>query len=120
VKEKPDSDPLNEQMKEEMPEPVISAPEIAVADFQTQLRAVANKYYGMEHFLKYTCGKNVGVTLNGQETDFATLCTKLAELKSDKKIKKLSVHLIKNETTHCIVGMIVTLKEKEGLLKKIF
>ncbi|MFT4023899.1 MAG: PKD domain-containing protein [Flavihumibacter sp.] len=120
VKEKPDASPLNEQLPQEKPAPDITAPAISANDFEQQLRAVANKYYGADHFLKYTCGRNVPVTLNDKETDFEKLCQQLASLKNDRKIRKLSVHLIKNEKTNCIESMIITLKTKDGLLNKIF
>ena len=103
------------------PPAVAKAPEISSADFDLQLRAVANKLKTAANFSDYFCGNlNVQVNLNGQMMTFTELCNKFSALKNDKKIKRLTVQLVKNENTNCIITMFVTLKERESLFNKIF
>lgn len=91
------------------------------AQFETALRAVANKQKTADGFSPYFCGNlNVQANLNGQMMPFTELCNKFSALKSEKKIKKLSVQLVRNEQTNCIITLFVNLKEKEGLFNKIF
>lgn len=112
--------PVTDSVKKEEP-PVVKAPDISNEQFETQLRAVANKQKTAESFAPYFGGNlNVGANLNGQMMPFTELCTKFSALKSDKKIKKLSVQLVKNDKTNCIIALFVNLKEKEGLFNKIF
>ncbi|MBN9384130.1 MAG: PKD domain-containing protein [Chitinophagaceae bacterium] len=103
-------------------EPVVTkAPEISDAGFEVLLRAVANKQKTADHFAPYFCGNlNVQANLNGQMMPFTELCNKFSALKSEKKIKKLTVQLVKNEQTNCIIALFVNMKEKEGLFNKIF
>lgn len=124
VPERPDTEPLDEQLNQvaKIAEPVIvKAPDISGPEFENQLRAVANKYKTAQSFSDYLCGNlNVQVSLNGREISFIELCNKISSLKSDKKIKRLTVQLMKNEQTGCVIALFVTLKEKEGVLNKIF
>ena len=112
------------QAAEEVPKPepvVTKAPEISSQDFENQLRAVANKFKTADNFSPYLCGNlNIQVNLNGEMMSFTALCNKFSAMKSEKKIKKLSVQLVKNDQTGCVVTMFVNLKEKEGLFNKIF
>ncbi|MDO6429312.1 PKD domain-containing protein [Flavitalea sp. BT771] len=109
-----------DSVKKEEP-PVVKAPEISDAGFEVLLRAVANKQKTADHFSPYFCGNlNVQANLNGQMMPFTELCNKFSSLKSEKKIKKLTIQLVKNEKTNCIIALFVNLKEKEGLFNKIF
>jgi hypothetical protein len=100
---------------------VTKAPEISEVGFEVLLRGVANKQKTAENFSPYFCGNlNVQANLNGQMMPFTELCNKFSALKSEKKIKKLSVQLVKNEKTNCIIALFVNMKEKEGLFNKIF
>jgi hypothetical protein len=111
--------PQDSVKKEEAP--VVKAPEISDAGFEVLLRAVANKQKTADHFSPYFCGNlNVQANLNGQMMPFTELCNKFSSLKSEKKIKKLTIQLVKNEKTNCIIALFVNLKEKEGLFNKIF
>ena len=111
--------PRDSVKKEEAP--VAKAPEISEVGFEVLLRAVANKQKTADHFAPYFCGNlNVQANLNGQMMPFTELCNKFSALKSEKKIKKLSVQLVRNEKTNCIIALFVNLKEKEGLFNKIF
>lgn len=123
VHDRPDTAPLDEQMNPEaIPEPaIVKAPDITGPEFERQLRAVANKYKTAQSFSDYLCGNlNVQVSLNGREISFTELCNKISSLKSDKRIKKLTVQLMKNERTGCVIALFVSLKEKEGLFNKVF
>ena len=103
-------------------EPVVTkAPEISDAGIEVLLRGAANKQKTAENFAPYFCGNlNVQSNLNGQVMPFTELCNKFSALKSEKKIKKLSVQLVKDEKTNCIIALFVNMKEKEGLFNKIF
>ena len=112
--------PAGDSVKKEEP-PVVRAPEVSNEQFETQLRAVANKQKTADSFAPYFGGNlNVEANLNGQMMPFTELCNKFSALKSDKKIKKLSVQLVKNDKTNCIIALFVNLKEKEGFFSKIF
>lgn len=123
IAEQPQTAPLNDQLNPAatlVPEPV-KAPDVSGVEFESMLRAVANKQKSAQSFSLYLCGNlNVQTSLNGQEITFTELCNKLAALKSEKKIKRMTVQLMKNERTGCVIALFVTLKEKEGLLNKIF
>jgi hypothetical protein len=124
IAEQPQTAPLNEQLNPTapalQPEPV-KAPDVSGVEFETMLRSVANKQKTAQSFSVYLCGNlNVQTSLNGQEITFTELCNKLAGLKSEKKIKRMTVQLMKNERTGCVIALFVTLKEKEGLLNRIF
>jgi len=100
---------------------VTKAPEISDAGFEVLLRGVANKEKTADHFAPYFCGNlNVQANLNGKVMPFTELCNKFSTLKSEKRIKKLSVQLVRNEKTNCIIALFVNMKEKEGLFNKIF
>ena len=120
IPEKPTSDPIAEQLaQQEKEEP--KAPPISGQQFDKLLRGVANKQKTAVDFSDYLCGNlNIQVSLNGQETSFSELCTKLSKLKSEKKIKRLNVQLIKNEKTSCVIALVVLFKEKETLFTKLF
>ncbi|HLZ88270.1 MAG TPA: PKD domain-containing protein [Puia sp.] len=122
VHDKPGQAPAGEQPSTAKTEPApVKAPDITGPEFETQLRAVANKFKNAESFSAYFCGNlNTQVSLNGQMIPFTELCNKFGSLKNEKKIKKLTVQLVKNEQTNCIISMFVTLKEREGLFNKIF
>jgi hypothetical protein len=99
----------------------VKAPDVSGVEFESMLRAVANKQKTAQSFSVYLCGNlNVQTSLNGQEITFTELCNKLSALKSEKKIKRMTVQLMKNERTGCVIALFVTLKEKEGLLNRIF
>lgn len=111
--------PLDSVKKEEPP--VVKAPEITNEQFESLLRSVANKQKTAESFSPYFGGNlNVESNLNGQMMPFTELCNKFGALKSEKKIRKLSVQLVKNDKTNCIIALFVNLKEKEGFFSKIF
>jgi len=115
----PAKDPADSAKK--TPAPVVKAPDMTDAQFETALRAVANKQKTAESFAPYFGGNlNVQANLNGQMMSFTELCNKFSAMKSEKKIKKLSVQLVRNEQTNCIITLFVNLKEKEGLFNKIF
>ena len=100
---------------------IVRAPEVTDEQFEKLLRGVANKQKTTDSFAPYFGGNlNVQANLNGQMMPFTEMCNKFSALKSDKKIKKLSVQLVKNDKTNCIIALFVTLKEKEGLFNKIF
>jgi hypothetical protein len=112
--------PTKDSTKKEEP-PVVKAPEITHEQFETMLRGVANKQKNAESFSPYFGGNlNVEANLNGKMMPFTELCNKFNALKSEKKIKQLSVQLVKNDKTNCIIALFVNLKEKEGFLSKIF
>lgn len=112
--------PATDSVKKEEP-PIVKAPDITNEQFEAQLRAVANKQKTADSFSPYFSGNlNVEANLNGQMMPFTELCNKFSALKSEKKIKKLSVQLIKNDKTNSIIALFVNLKEKEGLFSKIF
>ncbi|HEY4111043.1 PKD domain-containing protein [Puia sp.] len=116
----PGAPPATDSVKKEEP-PLVKAPEISNEQFEAQLRAVANKQKTADSFSPYFGGNlNVEANLNGKMMPFTELCNKFSSLKSEKKIKKLSVQLVKNDKTNCIIALFVNLKEKEGLFSKIF
>jgi hypothetical protein len=101
--------------------PVVKAPDVSDDQFEKMLRGVAGKQKTADSFAPYFGGNlNVQANLNGQVMPFTELCNKFNALKSEKKIKKLTVQLVKNDKTNCIIALFVTLKEKEGLFNKIF
>jgi PKD repeat protein len=109
-----------DSVKREEP-PVVKAPDITNEQFEAGLRAVANKQKTADSFAPYFGGNlNVESNLNGQMMPFTELCNKFNALKSEKRIKKLSVQLVKNDKTNCIIALFVNLKEKEGFFSKIF
>jgi len=82
---------------------------------------VANKQKTADSFAPYFGGNlNVEANLNGKMMPFTELCNKFNALKSEKRIRKLSVQLVKNDKTNCIIALFVNLKEKEGLFSKLF
>ena len=112
--------PLTDSVKKEEPA-VVRAPDITNQQFEAQLRAVANKQKTADSFAPYFGGNlNVEANLNGQMMPFTELCNKFNALKSEKRIKKLSVQLVRNDKTNCIIALFVNLKEKEGFFSKIF
>ncbi|BAV10180.1 hypothetical protein SAMN05421788_104450 [Filimonas lacunae] len=122
IQDKPTYAPISEQLpaapKEEE---VKKAPDIDRAGFEAMLRAVANNYKNAESFNGYLCNNlNIQVSLNGTEVTFSELCNKLASLKSEKKIKRLNVQMVKNEKTNCIVALVVDMKLRGNLFEKIF
>lgn len=123
VQAKPNTGPQllkTDSTKPEEP-PIVKAPDVNDEQFEKLLRGVANKQKTADSFAPYFGGNlNVQANLNGQMMPFTEMCNKFSALKSEKKIKKLTVQLVKNDKTNCIIALFVNLKEKEGLFNKIF
>ncbi|GGB00744.1 PKD domain-containing protein [Puia dinghuensis] len=121
VQNRPAPGPAAADSTKKVEPPVVKAPDVTNEQFETQLRAVANKQKTADSFAPYFGGNlNVEANLNGQMMPFTELCNKFSALKSEKKIKKLTVQLVKNDKTNCIIALFVNLKEKEGFFSKIF
>ena len=114
IPERPQNDPLGQQNSVVEPPPTVQ--DITKEQMEAELRLVADKQRTVQSFLPYLCGNpNVQISLNGKESTFSAFCDELAKLKNSKKIKSLNVQMLKNER-HCIIGLLVTLKKKDGFL----
>jgi hypothetical protein len=119
INDRPLNDPINEQLnpvKEPAPAQLTGA-DITKPEIEAKLRQVADKLLTAESFSAYMCGNlNIPVSVNGTEVTFVAFCNQLSALKSSKKIKRLEVQMFKDNNTHCIKGLNVNFKKKEGFL----
>lgn len=104
--------PDNSAKKEE-PKP--RAPEISGPEMESLLMEVVQGTKRPDDFSGYLCGNlSMFIVYNSNTVTFTSMCTSLKQLKQ-KKIKKISVKLMKDGATNCVNSMIVIVDLKKGI-----
>ncbi|MCH5599213.1 PKD domain-containing protein [Niabella ginsengisoli] len=122
VNQRPETDPLEEQLNpvqesQPAPAPVVKAPDISIADFRNMLYGVADKRVNAGSFAKYFCDGNLNTftNINGKPSTFNELCAKLSKLKKSGDIKSMTVTPRKNQETNCISSVDIVIRIKTGI-----
>ena len=98
------------------PEPVKKAPMIAAPELEKKLEEVAKGRLSAQAFSDYLCGNlDRQVTYNGEVTTFSQMCIQLEKTR-DRRVRKISVVIFRDETSQCIQSLQVTLKKDKNLI----
>lgn len=126
VNDNPETAPLPQQLnpatpaqpvQAQTPEPTVTYPDVAAADFNQMLRNSAGGKRPISTFSKYFCEGNMNTTviLNGKATTFQQFFAKVAAVKKGDKLS-LTTTLYKNKQNNCVNKIDVIGKVKTGML----
>ena len=122
---KPTAEPLtnpttqpenNNPPKREEEKPKPKAPEVTGPQMEALLMDVVEGKKVAADFSGYLCNNlSMFIVYNSNSVTFTAMCENLKGLKK-KKVKKISVKLVKDGATNCISSMIVIVDVKKGFL----